>query len=45
MASCSAQKHGQKTQHINGLQFLDSYVIPFNKNFDSTIIGGLSGID
>ena len=45
MASCSAQKYGQKTPHINGLQFLDSYVIPFNENFDSTIIGGLSGID
>jgi hypothetical protein len=45
MASCSAQKYGQKTPHINGLQFLDSYVIPFNKNFDSTIIVGLSGID
>ena len=24
---------------------LDEYVIPFNKKFDSTIIGGLSGID
>lgn len=45
ITSCSAQKYGQKTPHINGLQFLDSYVIPFNKNFDSTIIGGLSGID
>lgn len=45
VASCSAQKYGQKTQNINGLQFLDSYVIPFNENFDSTIVGGLSGID
>lgn len=45
IASCSAQKYGQKTPHINGLQFLDSYVVPFNENFDSTIIGGLSGID
>jgi hypothetical protein len=30
---------------ISRLQFLDEYVIPYNFKYDSTIIGGLSGID
>ncbi|MEO5649252.1 MAG: esterase-like activity of phytase family protein [Ginsengibacter sp.] len=42
--SCSSTKYVQK-QQINGLKFLDEYVVAFNKGFENTIIGGLSGID
>ena len=34
-----------KTGDINHLKFLDEYLVPFNKSFQNTTIGGLSGID
>ncbi|HTH57017.1 MAG TPA: esterase-like activity of phytase family protein [Cyclobacteriaceae bacterium] len=34
-----------KTQTISKLKFINEFVVPFNRNFKSTTIGGLSGID
>lgn len=45
LSSCSATRQNRKIQSINHLKFLDQYVVPFNKEYDNTIIGGLSGID
>jgi hypothetical protein len=39
-----AQERARKTG-ISSLKFLGNYVIPYNQSFDSTAIGGLSGID
>ncbi|MEP6926946.1 MAG: esterase-like activity of phytase family protein [Ginsengibacter sp.] len=33
------------SENINHLKFLSEYDVPFNKDFQNTIIGGLSGID
>ena len=45
LTSGSVTKNGRKITEINGLKFLDEYVIPYNKHFDNTTVGGLSGID
>ncbi|RYD79298.1 MAG: hypothetical protein EOP53_09860, partial [Sphingobacteriales bacterium] len=48
LSACSSSKNVPTTKNREGisrLKLLDEYVIPFNKKFDSTIIGGLSGID
>jgi len=48
LTSCSSSKPatGQGgSLSINRLKLLDEYVIPKNKKFDSTLVGGLSGID
>ena len=39
-----AQERPRKTG-ISSLKFLGNYIIPYNQSFDSTAIGGLSGID
>ena len=44
-SSCATSRHGQKIPEINRLKFLSEYVVPFNKEFKNTTIGGLSGID
>jgi hypothetical protein len=43
--SCSAPRHITTSENINHLKFLSEYDVPFNKNFQNTIVGGLSGID
>lgn len=44
--SCATSKKViQDNINISSLKFLDSYEIPFNLKFNSTIVGGLSGID
>ncbi|MDQ2864514.1 MAG: esterase-like activity of phytase family protein, partial [Bacteroidota bacterium] len=43
--SCAQTRHTLQTGDINHLKFLDEYVVPFNKSFQNTTIGGLSGID
>jgi len=43
--SCSTSKREQKVTEIHGLKFLSEYVVPFDKQFSNTTIGGLSGID
>ncbi len=44
-SSCSNTRYGQKTREISHLKFLSEYVVPHNKEFKNTNIGGLSGID
>jgi len=44
-SSSAETKQVGQTSDINHLKFLDEYDIPFNKNFKSTSVGGLSGID
>ncbi|MEO6836758.1 MAG: esterase-like activity of phytase family protein [Ginsengibacter sp.] len=44
-SSCSTVRHDEKSPATNQIKFLSQYVVPFNKEYDSTIIGGLSGID
>ncbi len=44
-SSSAETKQVVQTSDINHLKFLDEYDIPFNKNFKSTSVGGLSGID
>lgn len=44
-SSCSANRYNRKSQEITHLKFLSQYVVPYNKDFDKTTIGGLSGID
>ncbi len=43
--SCSSTKITNNPLQIEHLKFLSEYTIPYNKVFDQTIIGGLSGID
>lgn len=42
---CSATSHNAKPKNISHLKFLREYDVPYNKDFQNTIIGGLSGID
>lgn len=44
-SSFSTDRHWESKPVINQLKFLSQYVVPFNKEYDSSIIGGLSGID
>jgi hypothetical protein len=43
--SCSTSRHSSTPDNINHLVFLSEYDVPYNKSFQNTIIGGLSGID
>ena len=43
ISSCSTTK--KATTDIHQLHFLGEYDVPFNKSFENTTIGGLSGID
>ena len=43
--SCSSSRQAQTDIAINHLEFLSEFDIPYNKVFDSTVTGGLSGID
>jgi len=43
--SCSTARHTTVPETINHLKFLSEYNVPYNKIFQNTIIGGLSGID
>lgn len=45
ICSCAATSKSAKNVVINKLQLLDEYDVPFNKPFNHTTIGGLSGID
>ena len=45
ICSCSVTSTSTENISINKLQLLDEYDVPFNKPFNNTIIGGLSGID
>ena len=44
-ASCVSPRLTTQSESIDHLNFLSEYDVPYNKNFQSTIIGGLSGID
>ena len=44
-SACTSVKSSQKSEEINHLKLLSEYVIPFNYQFNSTTVGGLSGID
>ena len=43
--SCSTAQHTRGIENISHLKFLSEYDVPYNKDFQNTIIGGLSGID
>jgi hypothetical protein len=43
--SCTITKENSKYAGISRLHFLSEYVVPFNTFHDSTLVGGLSGID
>jgi hypothetical protein len=43
--SCTSTKHIQAVDTNSRLKFLNEYVVPFNLNFQNTVVGGLSGID
>ncbi len=43
--SCLGSKYALEKENISHLKFLSEYDVPYNKNFQNTIIGGLSGID
>lgn len=43
--SCSSLRHTLASASINHLKFLSEYDVPFNFNFNNTVVGGLSGID
>lgn len=43
--SCNTSKKIPLSTYIHSLQFLDEYIIPYNLSFESTTVGGLSGID
>ncbi|MGY3053583.1 hypothetical protein ACVWYG_001783 [Pedobacter sp. UYEF25] len=46
--SCSLKKAGLnlgEKNNISSIKFLSEYVVPYNLNYNNTIVGGLSGID
>ena len=43
--SCTSTKHIANTGEFTRLKFLSEFDFPFNKEYQNTIIGGLSGID
>lgn len=43
--SCTTQRRSQKINQISRLTLLNEYIIPYSFLFDSTHVGGLSGID
>lgn len=43
--SCSTARRTTLPGTINHLKFLSEYDVPYNKSFQNTLIGGLSGID
>jgi hypothetical protein len=43
--SCSTTRRTVRIENISHLRFLSEYDVPYNKDFQNTIIGGLSGID
>lgn len=45
LPACTSLKPVQKSGEINQLKLLDEYIIPFNYQYNNTIVGGLSGID
>ncbi len=44
-ASCSSTRHIGNGEKFGKLKFLSEFDIPYNKEYQNTIIGGLSGID
>ncbi|MEP6584100.1 MAG: esterase-like activity of phytase family protein, partial [Ginsengibacter sp.] len=45
MTSCTSTKHIISTEEFSHLKFLSEFDIPFNKEYQNTIVGGLSSID
>ncbi|WP_148042838.1 esterase-like activity of phytase family protein [Pedobacter jejuensis] len=47
LASCSSTRNISKQVEtsISSIKFLDEYILPHTTNFQSTMVGGLSGID
>lgn len=45
LISCSSSRPPADAGDITHLRFLSEYEIPYNKEFQNTIVGGLSGID
>ena len=45
LCSCYTSRQTKTIVKINSLHFLSEYDIPYNKEFDNTITGGLSGIN
>lgn len=44
-SNCRTIKSNHPTGTFSGIKLLDTAIIPFNQQFNNTIIGGLSGID
>ena len=44
-SSCTPAKHIANAKRFGHLTFLSGYNFPYNKEFQNTIVGGLSGID
>ncbi len=43
--SCTSSRHVNNKQEFDRLKFLSEFEVPYNKEFQNTVIGGLSGID
>ncbi len=43
--SCTTTSHLKSSGDITHLNFLSEYDVPYNQDFQNTVIGGLSGID
>jgi len=43
--SCTSARHAVSHENVSHLKFLSEYVVPYNKDFENTVVGGLSGID
>ncbi len=44
-SSCTSTRHIAIREEFSHLKFLSEFDLPFNKEYQNTIIGGLSGID
>ncbi len=44
-SSCSTVKKSTQSQPITSIKFLSEFTVPYNFQFESTTVGGLSGID
>lgn len=45
VGSCSTSKRLNQSKTIRSIKFLSEYAVPYNYQFKSTTVGGLSGID
>ncbi|MEP7231768.1 MAG: esterase-like activity of phytase family protein [Ginsengibacter sp.] len=43
--SCTSSRHVHNKQEFGRLKFLSEFEVPYNKEFQNTVVGGFSGID